>query len=81
MRSGRSRFELLLPLNLGLTGKVGARKFCWKWSWEIRLAMAQALLLLERHPLVFDTNHVSMWIIEYAMVKLPEEPSFLWICR
>jgi len=76
MRSGRSRFELLLPLNLGLTGKGWGAEILLKWSWEMRLDMAQAQLLLGRRPLVFDTNHISMWTVEHAMVKLPENPSF-----
>jgi len=75
MRSGRSRFELLLPLNLGITGKGWGAEILLKWSWEMRLEMAQAPLLGAPSS-GFDTNHVGMWTVEYAMVKLPEVPSF-----
>jgi len=71
--------KLLLPLNLGLMGKGLGRGNYVEMVREMRLDMAQAPLVLERRPLILGTNHVSMWTIEYAMVKLSEEPSLLWM--
>ena len=76
MRSGRSRLEASIAPESRFNGKGGNFVEMVQGN-EIGHGLSSACFGAPSS----DTNRVSMWTIKYAIVKLPEEPSLLWICQ